>query len=104
MGLPAQLVDRVKPDQRGVVAAALIGQAGLYQELGGEIVQGLEHLAPLDLLLELTAAEVPGFLLEGGDLVQAVVVASREQAHQLGFDAARKARLKPADDALALPV
>ncbi len=59
----------VEGDQRGVVFAALLGDACRGKEGAGKGVQGLEDLPALDFLAQRLVGEVLSLLLEGADPV-----------------------------------
>jgi hypothetical protein len=69
-----ELVGRVVLNQRGVVPDALSGQLEAHQDALGQGKQDPQLLAALDFSEQLSVAEIPRLALDGGDLVQALVV------------------------------
>ena len=105
---PLELVDGVELDQRGVVAHALGGELDLRDDALGQGEQGSKLLTALDFPQQLLVGEIPRLALDGGDLVQALVVgeqavdaiwrprrSSALRAHRPGVCARRPVRRGP---------
>jgi len=89
-----ELVGRVVLNQRGVVPDALGGQLEAHQDALGQGKQDPQLLAALDFSEQLSVAEIPRLALDGGDLVQALVV---------GEEAIQRAGILRADQSLERP-